>query len=1493
MTENSTRGVIEDNEGSIWYATNGGGLIRMKGDQFKYISVKDGLPSDRVTTLFLDTKGRIWITTENKISSYFNEHLIVYDDDLGTLSIPGIVRTAEDDNGNIWVASSRGLKKIVDGKITTAFTTSNGLLSNVVTTLRAGKEGTLLIGTNNGLNQIKNGVLYNKQLKGLPSKLITSILEDSDGNLWIGTNNGLCIISGETLSVFKQQDGLTGNLVTGIIEAEDRSIWVSTGNGLDQFFKPKFATLNDGSGQDYMQSVVQDSQGTIWFSKIQGLSRFKGGKLKNYITEAIPSTEELYGMYVDKKGDIWVCGLYNVYRYHKGQWDNLKESNGTTFGARGLCIDLENNIWVAASSNKGVKRFANGKWTTFTTADGLPTNKTSGVVCDSRGTIWISTSAGLVKYKDGKFKTITTKDGLPNDYVYYIYEDSEGIIWIGTRGGLAKIQNEKIDAFTTQEGLPDEVIAPIVEDDQNNLWIGCDRGVFRVGKEDLKAVADGKINTVHVNLFNRIDGIKSGWVRGSFIPSALRSKDGSLWFVSPGGAVTITREDMNSDEAAAQVYIESVSLDEKKIQIHFDGENYFPAGSGNLTFQFTALSYKAPHRIQFKYYLKGYDNKWVNAGSRREAFYTNLSPGKYVFKVIAANSEGLWNTEAASLNFYLAPHWYQTWQFIGLIILFAGLLITGLFRLRVRKLRRRQRLLHEQNRELKEHQLALSLSEERYRILYNDNPSMYFTLDEKGIVLSVNRFGAEQLGYEPDELIGKPVHLVFYKDDREGVSEQISELLANPSRVGHLVFRKIRKNGSVLWVQEYARVIKGPKGLNILIVCQDITENKKAEEELFQSGQMLRSILDTIPQRVFWKDRNLVFMGCNKTHAEACGYNEPAEIIGKTDYETTSAGMADIYRADDMKVIETGKPKLNFEEYNIRPDGSRGWLITSKLPLYDINGNINGVLGTYEDITDRKHAEEKLRESEDKFRSLAEQSPNMIFINFRGRIIYANTKCTEVAGYTKEEFYSPEFNFMQLVAEDEIEKIKEYFNKHLQGKEVLPFEYTLITKDKKKLSTILTTKLIPYKDNKAILGIITDISELKRAEKVQNAVYQISQAADRTKNLNDLFKSVHEIITTVMAASNFYIALYDEKNNLMNFPYFVDEVDVTPPPGSPDKGLTYYVLRTAAPLLCDQKTGKELNKLGEIELIGGDSLIWLGAPLIAGNKTIGVMAVQHYSDPKAYNENDLRMFEYVSSQVAKAIERKLKEEEIIEAKERAEASDKLKSEFLAQMSHEIRTPINTIFNFTQLLKEELSFDKNSEQNQYFQTIEKSGERIIRTINLILNMSEIQAGSYRCQYKKINLIKDIFTKIHTEFAYKAKKKNIELILNKTENDFAITADQYSLEQIFVNLIDNAIKYTNEGKIEISTYKNKEKKVCVKIADTGIGISQEYMYNLFKPFSQEEQGYSRKYDGSGLGLSLVKKYCEMNNAEIKVTSNKGKGTEFLLIFNRIKKRNNQTA
>jgi signal transduction histidine kinase len=291
----------------------------------------------------------------------------------------------------------------------------------------------------------------------------------------------------------------------------------------------------------------------------------------------------------------------------------------------------------------------------------------------------------------------------------------------------------------------------------------------------------------------------------------------------------------------------------------------------------------------------------------------------------------------------------------------------------------------------------------------------------------------------------------------------------------------------------------------------------------------------------------------------------------------------------------------------------------------------------------------------------------------------------------------------------------------------------------------------------------------------------------------------------------------------------------------------------------------------------------LCTPLIINQNKIGVLYVDSKYLKRIRNREIIYTFEILAGQAAIAIYNAQLYEELNTAKDEAEKSDKLKSEFLSQISHEIRTPINAILNSTSLIKEE--FEKRIDKSEYldfFDITESASRRIIRTVELVLNMSQVTTGTYIPNKKEIDLVDDVIDNLVCQFKPIASSKKLSFDVELGTKNTKIKADEYSINQIFNNLFDNAVKYTSEGGVKIAIGRNQQNKLFVSVKDTGIGISKEFLPILFSSFTQEYQGYTRKFDGNGLGLALAKKYCEINSANIFVDSVKGVGTEFKVVF-----------
>lgn len=303
----------------------------------------------------------------------------------------------------------------------------------------------------------------------------------------------------------------------------------------------------------------------------------------------------------------------------------------------------------------------------------------------------------------------------------------------------------------------------------------------------------------------------------------------------------------------------------------------------------------------------------------------------------------------------------------------------------------------------------------------------------------------------------------------------------------------------------------------------------------------------------------------------------------------------------------------------------------------------------------------------------------------------------------------------------------------------------------------------------------------------------------------------------------------------------------------------------------------------------------LCSPLITNSEKVGVI----YVDSRKLHKIDIKeitnTFEIFAGQAATAIKNaqfyqaqllsyktlQSTNRELLLAKEEAEKSDRLKTEFLAQMSHEIRTPIHILLSFTNLIKEEVENKIDDELKSNFGAITEAGKRIIRTTDLILNMAEVQTGNYEYKYSNFSFMDEIILPIYSEFKIRASQKNLQMNLIDNTKETSISSDKYSIYQIFYHIIDNAVKFTAKGNIEIFIEEDQLNYI-IRIKDTGIGISDEYLPFIFKPFSQEQQGYNRRYEGNGLGLALVKNYAEINSVQIDIETAKNVGTTFLVIL-----------
>jgi signal transduction histidine kinase/ActR/RegA family two-component response regulator len=405
--------------------------------------------------------------------------------------------------------------------------------------------------------------------------------------------------------------------------------------------------------------------------------------------------------------------------------------------------------------------------------------------------------------------------------------------------------------------------------------------------------------------------------------------------------------------------------------------------------------------------------------------------------------------------------------------------------------------------------------------------------------------------------------------------------------------------------------------------------------------------------------------------------------------------------------------------------------------------------------------------------------------------------------------------------------------------------------------------------------IMNDITRRKRDENIQHILHEITGTQMFDKSIEELLSIVRNQLSKVLDSTNFFVALYQADTDTLKKVVFEDEKDDFIE-WDASKSLSGQVLKIGKPLLLNREEEARFAAENNIELLGSPAACWLGVPLISGNKKMGVMVVQSYTDENAYDNATIRLLVLIAHELSIIIERNNMIADLVAAKDKAEESDRLKSAFLANMSHEIRTPMNGILGFAELLKEPKHSE--DEQRMFIEIIEKSGERMLNIINDLISISKIESRQMDIYFSKTN-INEQLDFLYNFFKLEAKQKNLKLIVKHAlpNKESEIITDKEKLYAILTNLIKNSLKFTNSGSIEFG-YKVEEEKYLFYVKDTGIGVAENKQKTIFERFVQANSSMSSVYEGAGLGLAISKAYVEMLGGEIWVESKPEKETCF---------------
>lgn len=709
--------LFEDSRGVLWVGTLGGGLTSLENGRFTSYTTLDGLCDDHVAAITEDREGALWIGTSSGLCRFRDGRSVAVDG----LQGDRVQAILEDRDGALWIATlGAGLKRLKDGELTT-YTTRDGLSNDRLLALHENRDGSLWIGTyGGGLCRLKDGrfTVYGEK-DGLSGDTVAAFCEDRDGSLWIGTlGRGLFRLRNGRFAAFTTEDGLSSDMIRAVFEDREGNLWIGAhGGGLFQMADGKFTAFSpdEGLSGNMVESVCEDQEGSIWIATDDaGLNRLQDGVMTTFTTEDGLPSDEVTAVYPDPEGRIWIgTDRHGLVRFEDGKFTTFTTDDGLVNDRVGtLFVDDEGNLWIGTAG--GLSRLRNDEFTSYTLKNGLSNDAILSIHQDGVGEIWIGTNGGgLNRLRNGEFTAFTTEHGLGNDVVLCLHPDQDGSLWITTYGGgLSRLKDGVITTITSREGLFDDLIYQILEDEDDNLWMSSNRGIFRIARAELDAFTQGLSQTIGCSAYGVADGMKTAECNGGRKPAGWRSRSGALWFCTAKGAVTINPREMSTNPVPPPVVIEKIVVNDEPWVVF--GSPEFPAGSENFEFFYSGLSFVAPEKVKFRYKLEGFDHHWREGGTRRVAYYTNLPPRSYIFRVIACNNDGVWNEVPASVEFSVAPHFYQTIWFYGLCVIAGLAVVSGGYQVRVRRLKARERVL---SRRVDERTHALQQKRDELRIL--------------------------------------------------------------------------------------------------------------------------------------------------------------------------------------------------------------------------------------------------------------------------------------------------------------------------------------------------------------------------------------------------------------------------------------------------------------------------------------------------------------------------------------------------------------------------------------------------------------------------------------------------------------------------------------------------------------------------------------------------------------------------------------------------------
>jgi ligand-binding sensor domain-containing protein len=713
LPQASIYAIVQTRDGFLWLGTQTG-LVKFDGVKFTTIDDIGGVSMSNlwVTQLVEDEQGALWIGTNHDGLLKLQHGVVVRYGEREGLPARTVQCVVADRHGVVWVCTPQGIASISNGRLR-ALGTAAGLTSPDVRAACMQSDGTLVAGTGDGRVAAWDGTRFKPRARIAADSAVQAMLCASDRSLWIGTSDGLIHDRDGRQDQFGRDDGLASASIVTLMESRDHAVYAGTKDGFSRIRETEIESFRpqDGLSQSSVYSVYEDREGSLWVATKHGLNQFLDGRAIPYTTsEGLPSNNT-GPVLQDRQGSMWIGTLdAGLARFDGRRFETMTTRDGLASNVvSALAEERDGDLWVGTDA--GINRVHRGRVVgTWTTRQGLPANAVHALFSDRDGTLWIATAAGAAVFRDGRIERIADPRRAPvgaiaafgqdhghgffaapdNDSPFLrhadaIYTDADGLLWIGTEGdGLRLVDGDRVFTFSVLDGLFDDVIYGIAGDDQGRLWMACSKGIFAVSRADLRQFAAGKVHSFVSTPYSPMDVLRTLECRSGVQPALARTADGQLWFSTIRGVLVIDPSHMDRRFSPPSVAVEEATVDGERRPVADIGD--LPPGRNNVSFSYTGVSFVAPSRITFRYKLDGFDSTWVDAGSRRQAFYTNLPPGKFRFRVAACNPDDACDVMPNAVVFTIEPRVYQRAWFIPLCVALLALGAWGVLRLRIRRL---------------------------------------------------------------------------------------------------------------------------------------------------------------------------------------------------------------------------------------------------------------------------------------------------------------------------------------------------------------------------------------------------------------------------------------------------------------------------------------------------------------------------------------------------------------------------------------------------------------------------------------------------------------------------------------------------------------------------------------------------------------------------------------------------------------------------------------